>query len=62
MTNQELLQTIEQAAREGWEELDLNFQQLTALLWQIDKLSKRRALWVGGNPLKSPPPEIVNRI
>jgi dihydroorotate dehydrogenase electron transfer subunit len=31
MTDQELLQTIAQAAQEGWEELDLTEQQLTAL-------------------------------
>ena len=29
MTQQELLQTIAQAAAEGWEELDLSDQQLT---------------------------------
>ena len=47
MTQQELLQTIEQAAAEGWEELDLSDQQLTELPPEIGKLTQLKVLKLG---------------
>ena len=47
MTQQELLQLIEQAAAEGWEELDLRDQQLTELPPEIGKLTKLKVLKLG---------------
>jgi internalin A len=52
MTDQELLQTIEQAAREGWEELDLSDQQLTALPPEIGQLTQLKVLKLGSKVLK----------
>ena len=61
MTDQELLQTIAQAAREGWEELDLTDQQLTTLPAEIGQLTQLKVLklgtkvppWEKDNPMKN---------
>ena len=71
MTQQELLHLIEQAAAEGWEELDLRDQQLTALPPEIGKLTRLKTLKLGWkehgtkdkperNSLTKLPPEIGN--
>ncbi len=58
MTNEELLQIIEQAATDKVTELDLSGKRLTTLPAEIGKLSKLRSLYLRENKLSSLPPEI----
>ena len=46
MTEEELLQVIEKAAAEGWEELDLSGKELTVLPPEIVKLSILQFLYL----------------
>ncbi|MFB2882211.1 hypothetical protein [Floridanema aerugineum] len=47
MTEEELLGVIEQAAREGWTELDLSGKDLTVLPREIGKLTQLKKLILG---------------
>ena len=47
MTEEELLQAIEQAAAEGWTELDLSGNELTVLPAEIGKLTQLKKLILG---------------
>lgn len=66
MTKQELLNLIDQAAAEGWEELDLRDQEIAELPPEIGKLQQlkrlrigRKEWWQGGrNSLTTLPQEI----
>ena len=72
MTEEELLRVIEQAASEGWTELDLSGNNLTVLPPEIAKLTQLKKLILGkywfddeggymdtlGNNLSALPPEI----
>ncbi|MBE7382461.1 MAG: leucine-rich repeat domain-containing protein [Leptolyngbya sp. SIO1E4] len=67
MTQDELLKLIDQAAEEGWAELDLTGQNLTELPSEIGKLTQLEVLILGkwsdeyeyfGNRLTALPPEI----
>ena len=58
MTEEELLQVIEQAAAEGATELDLSGNELTVLPPEIGKLTQLRKLQIVGNQLSSLPAEI----
>ncbi|MCC5665284.1 leucine-rich repeat domain-containing protein [Nostoc sp. CHAB 5784] len=58
MTNEELLQIIEQAVREKATELNLNHNQLSSLPPEISQLSSLTTLNLNHNQLSSLPPEI----
>ncbi|MGF1937523.1 MAG: COR domain-containing protein [Nostoc sp. ChiQUE02] len=58
MTNEELLQIIEQAVRDNVTELDLSFKSLTTLPTEIGRLTNLRTLDLYKNQLSSLPPEI----
>ncbi|MBE8997261.1 leucine-rich repeat domain-containing protein [Nostoc sp. LEGE 12447] len=58
MTNEELLQIIEQAVRDKVTELDLSNKGLTILPREIVQLTKLRSLDLYNNQLSSLPPEI----
>ncbi|WP_251958782.1 leucine-rich repeat domain-containing protein [Nostoc commune] len=58
MTNEELLQVIEQAASEKATELDLSNNQLSSLPPEISQLSSLTELYLNDNQLSSLPPEI----
>ncbi|MFN6473698.1 MAG: leucine-rich repeat domain-containing protein [Nostoc sp. SerVER01] len=58
MTNEELLQIIEQAATEKATELDLSNNQLSSLPPKICQLSSLTRLDLSNNQLSSLPPEI----
>ena len=66
MTQDELLQLIDQAAAEGWTELDLSGQELTELPPEIGKLTQLEVLILAketddeyiGNEITSLPAEI----
>ena len=59
MTQDELLALIDQAAEEGWTELDLSGRGLTALPLEIGKLTQLEELILGrlmnGNIVKDDP-------
>ncbi len=59
MTNEELLQIIEQAARDNVTELNLSGEGLTTLPPEFGKLTNLRSLYLSGNQLSSLPPEFV---
>ncbi|MEH2335417.1 leucine-rich repeat domain-containing protein [Nostoc sp.] len=59
MTNEELLQIIEQAARDNLTKLDLSDKGLTTLPPEIVQLTNLRSLDLSSNQLSSLPPEIV---
>ncbi|MBD2242597.1 COR domain-containing protein [Nostoc sp. FACHB-888] len=61
MTNEELLQVIEKAARKKATVLYLNDNQLSSLPPEISQLSSLTTLYLSNNPLTSPPPEIVEQ-
>lgn len=56
MTREELLQLIDRAAAEGWTELDLRDQRLTALPPEIGRLTNLRELDLSDNELTAVPP------
>ncbi|NEU80077.1 COR domain-containing protein [Nostoc sp. UIC 10630] len=58
MTNEELLQIIEQAVRDKVTELDLSGNSLTTLPPEIGQLTNLRSLYLYRNQLSSLPPEI----
>ncbi len=58
MNQQELRELIDEAAVEGWTELDLSDQELTKLPPQIGQLSSLTSLDLSGNKLTAVPPEI----
>ncbi|MFN6566356.1 COR domain-containing protein [Dendronalium sp. ChiSLP03b] len=58
MTNEELLQIIEQAAKEKATELDLSNNQLSSLPSEISQLSNLMELDLSNNQLSSLPPDI----
>ena len=58
MTNEELLQIIEQAARDKVTELDLSSKGLTTLPPEIVQLTNLQSLYLFRNQLSSLPPEI----
>ncbi|MBK1986750.1 leucine-rich repeat domain-containing protein [Sphaerospermopsis aphanizomenoides BCCUSP55] len=60
MTEAELLQVIEKAARDGVTKLDLRFNQLSSLPAEIGQLTNLKILRLRGNPLPIPP-EILDR-
>ncbi|MBE9155944.1 leucine-rich repeat domain-containing protein [Nodosilinea sp. LEGE 06152] len=64
MTQDELLQLIDQAAAEGWTELDLSGQGLTELPPEIGKLTQLESLILGkvekwSNPKGQPTPKLL---
>ncbi len=58
MTQDELLQLINQAAREGWTKLELRDQEITELPSEIGQLTSLTHLDLGGNQLTAVSPEI----
>ncbi|MBD2521372.1 COR domain-containing protein [Nostoc sp. FACHB-133] len=59
MTNEELLQIIEQAVKDEVTELDLSYKGLTILPPEIGQLTNLQSLDLSSNQLSSLPPEIV---
>jgi internalin A len=57
MTNEELLQIIEQAVRDKVTKLDLSFKGLTTLPPEIGQLANLQTLYLYNNQLSSLPPE-----
>ena len=58
MTEDELMQVIERAAKEDLQSLFLSSNQLSSLSPEIGKLTSLRSLALGNNQLSSLPPEI----
>ena len=58
MTEDELLQVIERAAKEDLQSLDLSNNQLSSLPPEIGKLTSLQSLELWTNQLSSLPPEI----
>ncbi|HRQ41796.1 MAG TPA: COR domain-containing protein [Chloroflexota bacterium] len=58
MTQDELRQLIDQAAREGWTELDLHNQEITELPSEIGQMSSLKSFNISLNKLTAVPPEI----
>jgi len=54
-----ILTLIEQAAKEGWQDLNLSDNQLTSLPPEIAKLTNLTSLDLSRNQLTSLPPEIT---
>ena len=61
MTNEELLQIIEEAATQKETVLDLDSNQLSNLPPEISQLSNLTTLYLSNNQLSSLPPEIVEQ-
>ncbi|MCP4668519.1 MAG: leucine-rich repeat domain-containing protein, partial [Deltaproteobacteria bacterium] len=61
MDNHTLIKIIDQAAREGWTELDLYNKGLTRLPPEIGQLKKLRVLQLGRNKLTDLP-EAIGRL
>ncbi|MEH2305648.1 leucine-rich repeat domain-containing protein, partial [Nostoc sp.] len=59
MTNEELLEIIEQAARDKLTELSLSDKGLTTLPEEIVQLTNLQTLYLDNNQLNSLPQEIV---
>ncbi|WP_292730406.1 COR domain-containing protein [Nostoc sp. JL31] len=59
MTNEELLQIIEKAARDNATTLDLSGNSLTTLVPEIVQLTNLQSLILSSNQLSSLPPEVV---
>ncbi|MEQ8382450.1 MAG: COR domain-containing protein [Coleofasciculus sp. A1-SPW-01] len=59
MTENELLQLIEQAAREEWTELDLSDNNIQELPAEIGQLTALQSLYLIGNNIQELPAEIV---
>ncbi|MBN3911128.1 MAG: leucine-rich repeat domain-containing protein [Nostoc sp. NMS1] len=59
MTNEELLQIIEQAVRDKVTELDLSRKGLTTLPPEFGQLTNLQSLDLSSNQLSSLPPEFV---
>lgn len=57
--NRKIIELIEQAAMEGWTELDLSRKQLTGLPPEISKLTSLTRFYLCQNQLMSVPPEIT---
>ena len=55
---QDPLRLIKQAAKEGWQELDLRFTQLSDLAPEIGQLTHLKSLYIHSTPLSSLPSEI----
>jgi internalin A len=55
MTEDELLQVIERAAKEDLQSLDLSSNQLSSLPPEIGKLEQLRTIDLRGNPIPIPP-------
>ncbi|MBN2392473.1 MAG: GTP-binding protein [Anaerolineae bacterium] len=62
MNQDELLKLIDQAAWEGWTELDLSNEGLTELPPEIGRLTTLRSLNLSGNQLTALPPQIVRLV
>jgi internalin A len=58
MTEEELLQRIEQAIKEGWTKLNLSWRQLKSLPAEIGQLKRLTSLDLNSNRLSSLPAEI----
>ncbi len=59
MNEEELLQIIEQAAKEGVTSLDLSGKELSALPPEITQLTNLKELFLDNNQLSALPPEIT---
>jgi internalin A len=59
MTEDELMQVIERAAKKDLQSLNLINNQLSSLPPEIGKLTSLQSLYLGSNQLSSLPPEIV---
>ncbi|WP_413175371.1 COR domain-containing protein [Anabaena azotica] len=59
MTEAELLQVIEEAARDGVTKLDLSFKQISSLPGEIGQLTNLQSLNLSSNQLSNLPPKIV---
>ena len=58
MTEEEVLEIIEEAARDGRTQLDLSFRGIRTLPVEIGKLTRLTTLWASNGRLTSVPPEL----